>query len=148
MSPVVGTDQTLHATQDMCQECRQEPVHPSVFLLSSAVFGPDHRARGPEMKSWNQDCFYNLYFVVQIKKYAWSSRSVLHQRCISDLERDLAICLSTSLSHDCVIFPINVRTRRTYLGLYQLIRIAHPFPQNLSLEYCIRTGLCHWSLLD
>ena len=100
------------------------------------------------MKSWNQDYFYDLYYVYQLKKFAWSSLSVLHQRCISYLERDLAIFFSTSLSHDCVMFPIHVRTRRTYLGLYQFIRTAHPFSQNLSLEYCIRTSLCHWSLLD
>jgi hypothetical protein len=25
--------------QDMRQECRQDPVYPSVFLLSSALFG-------------------------------------------------------------------------------------------------------------
>ena len=36
---VRGERVLLVGNQDMLQECRQEPVHPSVFLLSSAVFG-------------------------------------------------------------------------------------------------------------
>ena len=144
----------------MRQECCQDPVHLSVFLLSSAVFGPvlalgslsKMITRGLEMKSWTQRLLLRPLLCLQIKKLrvvlSLCSSAVLHQRCISFLERDLAICLSTSLSQDCVMFPIHVRTRRTYLGLYQFIRTAHPFSQNLSLEYCIRTSLCHWSLLD
>ena len=147
------------------------PTYPSVFLLSSAVFGPIRNIRlgigfardventlgvwttlSFEVAINHTNLFLRPLLCLQIKKLrvvlSLCSSAVLHQRCISYLERDLCIFFSTSLSHDCVMFPMHVRTRRTYLGLYQFIRTAHPFSQNLSLEYCIRTSLCHWSLLD
>ena len=37
------------------------------------------------------------------------ARDPLALFCIAYLERDLAIFFSTSLSHDCVMFPIHVR---------------------------------------
>ena len=146
MSPVVGTESDF-----TCDPGYAPRVLPR---SSSSLCVPAFKClitRGLEMKSWTQRLLLRPLLCLQIKKLrvflSLCSSAVLHQRCISFLERDLAICLSTSLSQDCVVFPIYARTHRPYLGLYQFIRTAHPFSQNISLEYCIRTSLCHWSLL-